>query len=104
MPTPFTATPLEKEIEKKIGEYAKKLGCLYWKLTSPANPSVPDRVIIAPGGRVGWLELKRKGQKPTPKQHAKMAELEGKGATVGWVDNVEDGKRFVDKLLKEDWV
>lgn len=96
--------PLEKEIEKKIGDYAKKLGCLYWKFVSPATPSVPDRVIIAPGGRVGWLELKRKGQKPTPKQHAKMAELEGKGATVGWVDNVEDGKRFVDKLLKEDWV
>lgn len=97
--------PLEKEIEKKIGDYAKMLGCLYWKMTSPSNPSVPDRVIIAPSGHIGWLELKRRGQKPTPKQHVKMAELKERGCTVGWVDNAVDGKRFVDKLLKEeDWV
>lgn len=101
--------PLEKEIEKKIGDYVKKNGGLYMKFTSPATPSVPDRIIVFKPDRVGWLELKRKGQKPTPKQHAKMAELASKGCTVGWVDNVEDGKRFVDKLMKpkqteEDWV
>lgn len=101
--------PLEKDIEKKIGDYTKKHGGLYWKFVSPANPSVPDRIIVFPGDRVGWLELKRKGQKPTPKQFQKLAELESRGCTVGWVDNVEDGKRFVDKIMKpkqteEDWV
>lgn len=102
--SPMKDELLEKQIERKVGDYAKSKGVLFWKFVSPSNPSVPDRVIIAPGGRVGWLELKRRGQKPTPKQRAKMAELASKGATVGWVDNVEDGKQFVDKLLKEDWV
>lgn len=94
-------TPLlEKQIEAKVGEYVKSLGGLYWKFTSPANPSVPDRIIIFPGDRIGWLELKREGCKPTAKQQAKMNELRDKGCTVAWVDTVATGKAFADKVRK----
>jgi hypothetical protein len=91
--------PLEKEIEKKVCDYAKSKGCYVRKFVSPNNRSVPDRIIIAPGGAVGFLELKRGGQKPTKAQEVEMEALEKVGATVGWCDNVPDGKMFVDTLL-----
>lgn len=96
------ASPLEKEIEKKVGEYAKKLDCLYYKFTSPNQRAVPDRMIVAPGGAVGFLELKRKGQKPTALQQLEMNRLKDKGCTVHWVDNVSDGKLFIDKLVAKE--
>lgn len=92
--------PLEKEIEKKICDYAKSRGCYVRKFTSPNNRSVPDRIIIAPGGAVGFLEVKRGGEKPTKAQEHEMGLLKKQGCTVGWCDNVEDGKQFVDHLLR----
>jgi len=96
---PKTRPPLEKEIEKKICDYAKSKGCYVRKFVSPNNRSVPDRLIIAPGGAVGFLEIKRAGQKPTKAQEHEMNLLKTIGADVWWCDNVPDGKQFVDRLI-----
>lgn len=92
--------PLEKEIEKKICDYAKSKGCYVRKFTSPNNRSVPDRLIIAPGGAVGFLEVKRGGEKPTKAQEHEIKQLKQIGAEVWWADNVLDGKQFVDRLIR----
>ena len=91
---------LEKEIEKKICDYAKSKGCYVRKFVSPNNRSVPDRLIIAPGGAVGFLEIKRGGCKPTKAQEAEMELLTKIGANTGWCDNVHGGRQFVDNLLE----
>jgi len=93
--------PLEKEIEKKVCDYAKSKGCYVRKFVSPNNRSVPDRIIIAPGGVVGFLELKRGGQKPTKAQEVEINLLQNIGANVECCDNVEAGKKFVDYLVKK---
>lgn len=93
--------PLEKEIEKKICDYAKSKGCYVRKFTSPNNRSVPDRLIIAPGGAVGFLEVKRGGEKPTKAQTLEIETLRKIGANAAWCDNVLDGKTFVDNLVIE---
>ena len=93
--------PLEKEIEKKVCNYAKSKGCYVRKFVSPNNRSVPDRIIIAPGGVVGFLELKRGGQKPTKAQEVEINLLQNIGANVECCDNVEAGKKFVDYLVKK---
>lgn len=93
------ALELEKDIEKKIGVYAKAHGCIYFKFTSPAARAVPDRMIITPKGVIGFLEVKRKGQKPTPLQTLKMEELRKQNCKVSWCDNVQHGVEFVDLLL-----
>lgn len=95
----MNTNPLEKAIEAKLGKYAKSKNCLYKKFTSPSNRSVPDRIIVTPHGVVGFLELKRKGQKPTEQQRHELATLIEHGATASWVDNYEDGRQFVDDLL-----
>ena len=91
--------PLEKEIEKKVCDYAKSKGCYVRKFVSPNNRSVPDRIIIAPGGVVGFLELKRGGQKPTKAQQLELDTLARQGCNASWCDNVIDGKLFVDTLV-----
>lgn len=91
--------PLEKEIEKKICDYAKSKGCHVQKNTSPSRRSVPDRLIIAPGGAVGFLEIKRGGCKPTKAQEAELKLLNDMGCEAAWCDGVEEGKRWVDVLV-----
>jgi hypothetical protein len=93
--------PLEKEIEKKICDYAKSKGCYVRKFTSPNNCSVPDRLIIAPGGAVGFLEVKRGGEKPTKAQEHEMGLLKKQGCNVDWCDNAFDGKVFIENLVAE---
>lgn len=55
------AKPLEKEIEKKVCDYAKASGMLVYKFTSPARRSVPDRLFIPEGKSAFFIEFKREG-------------------------------------------
>lgn len=90
--------PLEKEIEAKIGQYAKSKGCLWKKWSSPGQRGVPDRIIVTPTGVVGFLELKQKGKKPSPLQMVELQKLKAQHCNVGWVDNVESGIAVVNLL------
>lgn len=94
--------PLEKDIEKKVCDFAKQLGCLVYKFTSPSRRSVPDRLFIMPRGLgVFFIEFKRRGEKPTPGQAIEIAKIKANGASVFIVDNVVDGKLLVHDMLKQ---
>lgn len=89
--------PLEKDIEKKVCDYAKSLGILCYKFTSPARRSVPDRLFIMPAGKgVFFIEFKRKGGVPTDAQEVEIRKIVAQGIWVRVVDSVVDGKRLVD--------
>ena len=54
---------LEKDIEKILVNEIKKLGGRAYKWVSPGNDGVPDRIVILPGMRPAFVELKtEKGQ------------------------------------------
>lgn len=54
---------LEKDIEKILVNEVKKLGGRAYKWVSPGNDGVPDRIVILPGMRPVFVELKtEKGQ------------------------------------------
>lgn len=92
--------PLEKDIEKKVCDHAKRLGCLVYKFTSPARRSVPDRLFIPPKGyAMFFIEFKRKGCKPTPAQEAEIAKIRKQGIYVGVIDTVAEGKLQVEVQL-----
>lgn len=62
-------TQLEKELEKKLVDAIKAAGgyCLKW--ISPGATGLPDRIILLPGARVAFAELKRpKGSTVGPLQ------------------------------------
>lgn len=90
---------LEKQIEDAVCRYARDKGVLAYKFTSPARAAVPDRMFIAPGGRIWFCEFKRTGQKPTAPQEREHNRLRMQGCTVFVVDNVGDGKMMVDLMV-----
>ena len=52
-------TQLEKEIEAKLTAMVKRHGGLCLKWVCPGWAGVPDRIILLPGGKVIFAELKR---------------------------------------------
>lgn len=49
---------LEKDIEKILVTEVRKLGGRAYKWVSPGNDGVPDRIVILPGLRPMFVELK----------------------------------------------
>ena len=87
----------EKSIEKYLVEQAKFAGCPCLKYFNPNMVGYPDRLVVLPGGKVVWVELKSKGRKPSKVQQVRMAELTDLGHVVKVIDNKLD----VDKLINE---
>jgi hypothetical protein len=88
---------LEREIEKKVCDYAKEKGFLVYKFSSPNHVGVPDRLFVAPHQQAFWIEFKREGGKPTAMQEREMRRLRHCGFDVYLVDSVEHGMMVIDK-------
>lgn len=90
--------PLEKDIEKRVCDYAKSLKMLVYKFTSPSRRSVPDRMFITAAGVVFFIEFKRKGQQPTPSQEVEICKIRAAGVRVFVVDDTEIGKDIIYQI------
>lgn len=90
---------LEKQIEAKVCEYAKSKGVLAYKFTSPARAAVPDRLFIAPDGRMWFCEFKAEGKKPTEAQAREHQRLRAQKVNVFVIDNVSEGKMMIDVMV-----
>jgi hypothetical protein len=91
----------EKAIERRMCGLIKQRGGLAYKLTSPNNPGVPDRLVITPGGTVWFVELKTVDGGLTPIQAFQIRELEKRGANVRVVKGWEAAKKFVEEVLPD---
>ncbi|MDF2608900.1 MAG: hypothetical protein K0R92_374 [Lachnospiraceae bacterium] len=80
---------LEKELEKKFIEKVKAAGGKAFKFVSPGNDGVPDRLVVLPGGRIGFVELKRRGKKPTKLQAKQIERLKELGCLACVLDRPE---------------
>ena len=95
--------PLEKEIERKLKTLVEgKLGGLCLKWVCPGWSGVPDRILLFPGGRVYFVELKRpKGGKVAPLQTWWKRRLESLGFTVWHIYDANQLKHLEWALLDE---
>jgi hypothetical protein len=91
---------LERDIEKKVCDYAKSKGILVYKFNSAARAAVPDRLFIVPHKTMFFVEFKRSGQKPTPPQEREHQRLRAAGVTVYVINDVEAGKVVVNKYAE----
>ena len=92
----------EKLIEKKLREAVKKLGGKALKFSSPYETGYPDRLILMPGGRAYWAELKTTGKRPTEKQLLKQFELRSLGFVSEVIDSIETLNNFLMRLENEN--
>jgi hypothetical protein len=91
---------LEKNIEKKLRDGVKKLGGQALKFTSPSFAGVPDRIVLMPGGRIWFVELKAPGKMPTLLQVAVHRTLSKLGFDVRVIDTPELVNAFLIEIAK----
>lgn len=89
---------LEKEVEKYLVQYAHKYDILTYKLVSPGQSGVPDRILILRDGSVHFVELKAPGKKPRPLQQSVFAKLNNYHHPVSVIDSKEKAKNYINFL------
>ena len=87
----------EKQIEQKLVQETRKCGGICPKFTSPGFAGMPDRMMLLPGGKMAFVELKAPGQKPRPLQAARHRLLRGLGFRVYVLD--DEGQ--IEKIISE---
>ena len=58
----------EKAIEQKLVQAVKAAGGIAPKFVSPGCSGMPDRIVLLPGGKIAFVEVKAKGCRPRPLQ------------------------------------
>ena len=79
----------EKSIEQKLVREVSNRGGLCWKFTSPGTAGVPDRLVLLPHGKTGFIEVKAPGKEPTAQQLYRHEQLRDLGFQVFVLDNPE---------------
>lgn len=80
-------TILEKEIEKAFCEAVKKAAGKAYKFVSPGASGVPDRLVVLPGNKIGFVEIKAPGRISRPEQRFRQRQLKDMGCYVGVLDD-----------------
>lgn len=91
----------EREIERYFKAQLEKRGALVFKFVSPGQAGVPDRVVLLPGGRVVFAEMKAPGEKPRPLQRAVFARMARAGHPVYIIDSREAVKKFMEEVMPD---
>ena len=77
----------EKGIEQKLVAEAKAAGGIAVKFVSPGLDGMPDRLVLLPGGKIGFVEVKAPGKVPRPLQVARHRLLKRLGFQVFVLDD-----------------
>ena len=92
--------PTEAMIETRVVQYARARGLRADKFTSPNRRSVPDRIVLCPGGRMFFIEFKRpKLGKVTEGQAREHEDLRRLGFEVYVIDDIDEGKELIDRYV-----
>lgn len=89
---------LEKEIEKYLSDEIKKQGGRTYKFVSPGNSGVPDRIVVLPGGRLFFIELKRENEKPRALQKNQIRKLRALGQDVRVLAGIDQVEEFLSEI------
>ena len=88
----------EKQIEQKLVSAVKKSGGICPKFTSPGFDGMPDRIVLLPGGRIAFVEVKAMGCKPSPLQFARHGMLRQLGFQVYVLDDAAQIGGILDEI------
>lgn len=87
----------EKTVEQRLCKKVKELGGKAIKFTSQGMAGTPDRIVLLPGGRIYFVELKRENGRLSPIQTHVFKEFGKLGCEV----RVLYGNEMVDEFIRE---
>lgn len=76
----------------------KNSGGIAPKLVSPGFDGMPDRLVLLPGGKIGFVEVKAPGKEPRPLQVARHGLLRRLGFKVYVLDDPEQIGGILDEI------
>lgn len=88
----------EKTLEHKLSLMVKKRGGICPKFVSPGFDGMPDRIVLMPDGKVGFVEVKAPGESPRKLQTARHKLLRGLGFKVYVLDGEEQIGGIIDDI------
>ena len=88
----------ESVTERKLVKAVKAAGGIAPKFVSPGFDGMPDRLVLLPDGRCGFVEVKRHGEKPRPLQESRHGMLRRLGFKVFVIDGVEQIGGVIDAI------
>ena len=80
------STMREKTLERKLAKAVKAMGGIAPKFISPGFAGMPDRLVLLPNGKCGFVEVKRLGEKPRALQEVRHGMLRRLGYKVYVLD------------------
>ena len=89
----------ESKIESNLVRMVRERGGLCYKFVSPGNPGVPDRIVITPGGRTVYVELKTEIGRLAAIQRWQLEEMRKRGAEVRVLKGLDQVKAFVEEVF-----
>jgi hypothetical protein len=72
------------------------------KFTSPGAPGVPDRIVIAPDGRVYFVELKAQYGRLSGIQRWMTGEMRKRNADVRVLNSADAVKDFLEEVMPHE--
>ena len=90
----------EKEVEQMLVKEVKRRKGRAYKFISPGINGVPDRLVLMPGGKLGFVEVKAPGKKMRPLQIKRKGELESLGFLVYCLDDPRQIGGILDGIEK----
>lgn len=92
-------TMLEKEVEQYFCKAVKtRLSGWPLKIISPGQNGMPDRIVLLPGGKIYFVELKAPGKKARKLQEHVHQKLHDLGFPVQLIDTREAADDFVREV------
>ncbi|MDF1509936.1 VRR-NUC domain-containing protein [Robertmurraya sp. DFI.2.37] len=79
----------EKKIEQQLVKEVKDIGGIALKIVSPGFDGMPDRLILLPGRKIAFVEVKAPGKTLRPLQEKRKRQLEALGFLVFCLDHIE---------------
>jgi hypothetical protein len=88
----------ESAIEVRLAKEIRRAGGQAWKFTSPSRAGVPDRIVLLPGGRVIFVELKTEIGKLSALQKATQEQLRLLGFDVRTLYGIQEVRDFINEV------
>ena len=88
----------ENVIERALVDEVKRRGGMAFKFNSIGCNGVPDRLVLLPGRKIAFIEVKAPGEVMRPLQKRRKRQIEVLGFPVYCLDNQEGIEVILDEV------